>query len=100
LTYVRTILGIADGAAAALDLVAIAVVQAWEDSVVARFGSNYVPRPEDMVELQRMVADYRVLGSRVVADKLTVALQRRLVTAVATYTTDIAVGGRWDSTIP
>jgi len=41
-----------------------------------------------------------VLGSRVVADKLTVALQRRLVTAVATYTTDIAVGGRWDSTIP
>jgi DNA-binding transcriptional MerR regulator len=98
--YVRTILGIADGTAEALDAVATAVVDVWERSVVERFGPNYVPRPEDMAELRRMIADYRVLGSRVVADKLTVALQGRLVTAVADYNTNIVIDGNWDSSNP
>jgi DNA-binding transcriptional MerR regulator len=84
--YVRMILGIADGTADALDAVATAVVNVWERSVVERFGPNHVPRPEDIAELQRMVADCRVLASRVVGDKLADALARRLATAVADYT--------------
>lgn len=90
--YVRTILGIADGTAEALDAVATAVVDVWERTVVERFGPNYVPRPEDVAELQRMVADCRLVGSRVVADKLADALARRLETAVADYD--------WDSRNP
>jgi hypothetical protein len=59
-------------------------------------GRNYVPRPEDMVQLRQLVDDYWVLGRRVVADQFEDALQRHLVTAVADYTTDIAPGGHWN----
>ena len=100
LGYVRTILGIADGIGAALGSVATAVVSAWDDSVTARFGTNYVPRPEDMAELQRMITDYRALGSRIVAEKFAAALQRSLVAAVADYTTDIVLAGHWDPNHP
>lgn len=94
--YLRTILRMADGAAAALEEVAAAVIRAWEASIVDRFGTNYVPRPEHIAELRRMISDHRTLGSRVVADQLAMALQRRLVEAVADYTTDIVVRGQWD----
>jgi DNA-binding transcriptional MerR regulator len=97
---VRTILSIADGTAEALDAVVTAVVDAWERSVVERFGPNYAPRQEDIAELQRMVAEFRVLGSRVVADKLADALARRLATAVADYTSDVATGSTWDAKRP
>jgi DNA-binding transcriptional MerR regulator len=90
--YVRMILGVADGTAEALDVVTTAIVDVWERRVAERFGPNYVHRPEDVAELQRMVADFRVLGSRVVADKLADALGRRLATAVADDTTDLAAG--------
>ncbi len=76
--YVRVMLRVSDGIADALDDVAAAVVKALEDSVIARFGPNYVPRPEDVAELREVLTDYRALGSRVVADRLDTALARRL----------------------
>lgn len=94
LAYVHTILRVSDGIADLLDEVAAAVVHALEDSAVARFGPDYVPRPEDVVELRRMVTDYRALGRRVVADQLDDALERNLVNAVSDCTTDVALGGR------
>jgi len=84
--YVRMILGIADDTAESVDAVATAVVDVWERSVIERFGPNYLPRQEDIAELQRMVAACRVLASRVVADKLADRFARRLATAVADYT--------------
>ena len=98
LPYLHAILRVSDGIADVLDQVATAVIRALEDSLAARFGTNYVPRPEDMVELRRMVTDYRALGRRVVADQLEVALRRSLVTAMSDYTTGILLDGHWDPT--
>lgn len=94
--YVQTILRVADGVADQLDGLAKSVVDALEESLLARFGENYVPLPDDMVELRRLVTDYRALGRRVVADQLEVALRRHLVAAVSDYTTGIMSGGHWD----
>ena len=98
LAYVRTILRVADGIGDVLDLVAGAVVQALEESLAARYGTKYVPQPDDMAELRRVVTDYRALGSHVVADRLEDALQRHLVSAMSDYTVGIVTGGQWSST--
>jgi DNA-binding transcriptional MerR regulator len=95
--YVQTILRVADGVADQLDELAKSVVESLDESLFARFGRNYVPLPDDMVELRRLVSDYRALGRRVVADQLEDALQRHLVTAVSEYATDIMSGGHWDA---
>jgi len=97
LRYVRTILRVADGIADQLDELAKSVVDSLEESLFARFGKDYVPLPEDLVELRRLVTDYRVLGRRVVADQLEDALQRHLVAAVSDYATDIMSGGYRDA---
>jgi DNA-binding transcriptional MerR regulator len=96
LQYVQTILRVADGVADQLDGLAKSVVDSLEESLLARFGQNYVPLPDDMVELRRLVTDYRALGRRVVADQLEVALRRRLIAAVSEYTTGIMSGRHWD----
>jgi hypothetical protein len=89
-------LRVADGVADQLDGLAKSVVDSLEESLLARFGQNYVPLPDDMVELRRLVTDYRALGRRVVADQLEVALRRRLIAAVSEYTTGIMSGRHWD----
>lgn len=61
--YVRTILSIADG-----------VAQAWEHRVLARFGPNYVPRPEHSAELRGLVDELRELSGLVVTDRLFAAV--------------------------
>jgi DNA-binding transcriptional MerR regulator len=96
LRYVQTILRVADGITGLLDELAKSVVEALEVNLFVGGGRNYVPRPEDMVQLRQLVDDYWVLGRRVVADQFEDALQRHLVTAVADYTTDIAPGGHWN----
>jgi DNA-binding transcriptional MerR regulator len=96
LRYVQTILRVSDGITGLLDELAKSVVEALEENLFVGGGRNYVPRPEDMVQLRQLVDDYWALGRRVVADQFEDALQRHLVTAVATYTTDIAPGGHWD----
>ncbi|MET0455317.1 MAG: MerR family transcriptional regulator [Mycobacterium sp.] len=100
LPYVQTILRVADGIADLLDELAAAVVRALEAGLAARFGTNYVPKPEDMVELSRLVTDYRALGRRVVADQLEDALQRIVVNAVSDYTPDTVPGGQRDQASP
>ena len=91
--YVRVMLRVSDGITNTLDDVARSMVRALEDSVIARFGPDYVPRPEDVAELRRILTDYRALGSRVVADQLDATLARHLVDAVAWYPTDAVLGG-------
>lgn len=91
--YLQTMLRVSDGTENLLDEVAAAVVGALRAGIVERFGPRYVPRPEDMTELNRMVRDYRRLANRVVATHLDLALRRRLVDAMTEYTTDIIEGG-------
>ena len=71
----------ADAVADALDDLAAAMVQALVGSMLARFGANFVPRPEEMGELNLVVADYRDLVDRVAADLLQAAVQRHLAAA-------------------
>jgi hypothetical protein len=87
---------VADAVADQLDGLAKSVVDSLEERLLVRFGQNYVPRPDDMVELRRLVTDCRALGRRVVAGQLEVALRRHLVAAVSEYTTGIMSGGHWD----
>ena len=85
LRYVRTILRVADGITGLLDDLAKSVVEALEAGLLTGVGRNHVSRPEDMVELGRLVTDYGALGIGVVADQLEDALQRHLVSAVSNY---------------
>lgn len=94
--YVRVVLALSDAAAESMDALAVSVMQALEDGIVARFGEGYVPRPGDVEELQRLIPDFRELALRVVADRLDDAMRRRLVTAMSDYTTNILVSGQWE----
>lgn len=94
--YVRVMLRVSESITNSLDDVADSVVRALEDSVLARFGPNYVPQPQDVAELRQVLTDYRALGSRVVADQLDAALRRHLVEAVSKYTADSVLGGHWE----
>jgi DNA-binding transcriptional MerR regulator len=98
--YVRVMLRVSEAIADSLDDVATAVVRVLEDSVIARLGPNYVPRPEDVAELRQTLSDYRMLGSRVVAVQLDTALRRHLVEALAKYTTDTVLAMDWKPKAP
>ncbi len=96
LLYVRAILRIFESTRETIDELATEVVDALEECVIARFGPNYVPKPDEYPELSRIVQDYRDLGHKVVADRLDEALQQRMVAAISNYTTGIMVSGVWD----
>jgi len=100
LEYLQAMLRVHDAASDAIDNLAAAKVNALVGAVRARFGANYVPRPEDMAELRRVVADYRDLGNHVVADLLDAAVRRRLITAVSDYAAGALVRGDWDQKAP
>jgi DNA-binding transcriptional MerR regulator len=96
LLYVRAILRIFESTRETIDELATEVVDALEECVIARFGPNYVPKPDEYPELSRIVQDYRDLGHKVVADRLDEALQQRMVAAISNYTTGILMSGRWE----
>jgi DNA-binding transcriptional MerR regulator len=96
LLYVRAILRIFESTRETIDELATEVVNALEECVIARFGRNYLPRPEEYPELSRIVQDYRDLGHTVVADRVDAALQQRMVAAISNSTTGIVVSGRWE----
>jgi len=100
LEYVTVMLAVSEAASVPLEALAAAVVQALEEGIVARFGPGYVPLPEDMGVLQRIIPDYRDLTNKVVGDQLEVALRRRLVTAMSEYTANILLSGNWDANGP
>jgi DNA-binding transcriptional MerR regulator len=96
LECVRTMLRAADAVADAVDDLAAAKVQALVGSILARFGANFVPRPEEMGELNLVVADYRDLVDRVAADLLQAAVERHLVAA----NTGSVLGSGWAPATP
>jgi hypothetical protein len=66
-------------------------MQALVGSILARFGANFVPGPEEMGELNIVVADYRDLVDRVAADLLQAAVERHLAAA----NTGSVLGSGW-----
>jgi DNA-binding transcriptional MerR regulator len=96
LLYVRAILRIFESTQATIDELATEVVNALEECVIARFGPNYLPKPDEYPELSQIVQDYRDLGHKVVSDRLDAALRQRMVAAVSNYTAGLLLSGQWD----
>ena len=93
--YIQTILRVFDSIAGPVDGLAATLVSALEESIAARYGPDYVPRPSEMGEVARLIQDYRDLGIAVVTHRLDTALQRHLVSAVSDYTTGMVASGKW-----
>ena len=64
-----------------------------------RYGLNFMPKPEDMEQLRRVVADYRDLSDQVVADLLGAAVKRSLETAISDYAASV-LDSDWKPTAP
>ncbi len=84
--YLRAMLRMHDAAGRELDAVAAVAATVFEESIVARYGANFVPRPEHMADLLRRAADLRALAEHVIAERLDGAVKRGLAGAVADYT--------------
>ncbi len=97
LLYAGAILRILDSTRESIDKLAADFVQALEVLYTARFGPNYLPNPEEMAELSRIVLDYRDLGIKAVANRLDEAMREHMVTAVSEYTAGILLSGDWNS---
>lgn len=96
LDYVRVVLRISDAAHDAIDNLAETVVEILRSAVFERFGDDYLPVPDESIEIvRRVVTDHRELSDQVVADELAAAVRRHLVTAVAAFTTEVLLGGNW-----
>jgi DNA-binding transcriptional MerR regulator len=98
LSYVQMILRVAESTGGTIDELAATLVAALEESIAARYGSGYVPKPEEQDEVAGLIADYRDLGIAVVTHQLDKGLQRHMVSAVSDYTTGIVARGNWTST--
>lgn len=86
LEYVRAILRIVDATRDSVDALAGDVVRALMEGVTLRFGSNHVPKPEEIAELGQLMNDYRELGSKVVSDRLDASVREQVASAVSDYT--------------
>ena len=95
-SYVQMILRVVDSTGGTIDELAATLVAALEEAIAARYGSGYVPKPEEKDEVAGLIADYRDLGIAVVTHLLDKGLQRNMVSAVSDYTTGI--GARANST--
>jgi DNA-binding transcriptional MerR regulator len=91
--YLRVILRMVDSTRESIDNLAADFVHALEELFTARFGAKHVPKPEEMVELSRIVLDYRDLGNKVVANRLDEAMREQMVSAVSEYTAEILLRG-------
>jgi DNA-binding transcriptional MerR regulator len=98
--YVSAILRMFESTRETIDELATEVVRALEECVTSRFGPNYIPKPEETGELSQIVADYRDIGSKVVADRLDNALQEQMVAAISDYTAGLLLSGQSDANAP
>jgi DNA-binding transcriptional MerR regulator len=100
LEYLSALLRVHDAAGSELEAVAAVRAHALEESIVAHYGPDFVPRPEDMAELMRRIAAYRALADHLVADLLDAAVERRLVTALSNYTAARITKRDWEAKAP
>ncbi|MGZ6780017.1 MAG: MerR family transcriptional regulator, partial [Mycobacterium sp.] len=95
LSYVQMILRVVESSAGTIEELAATLVAALEESVAARYGTGYVPSPDEVDEVTALIRDYRDLGVAVVTHLLDAALQRQMVSAASDYTTGILARGDW-----
>lgn len=93
--YIRMILRVVDSIGDSVDALAATLVSALEESIAARFGPDYVPKPGETNEVARLIQDYRDLGIAVVSHQLEKAVQQHMVSAVSNYTTGMVASGQW-----
>ncbi len=93
--HIQTILRVVDSISGSVDDLAATLVSAMEESVAARYGSDFVPKRSELDEVARLIQDYRDLGIAVVTHQLDKALQRHMVSAVSDYTTGMVASGQW-----
>ena len=98
LHYVQTILRVLESTNDTIDGLAAILVAALEDAIAARYGPDFVPKPDQMDEVARVIQDYRDLGVAVVTHQLDKALQRHMVSAVSDYTAGMVTSGEWEAT--
>lgn len=98
LSYIQTILRVVDSTSGTIDQLAATLVAALDESITARFGPDYVPKPDEMDEVAALIQDYRDLGIAVVTHQLDKGLQRHMVSAISDYTSEIVARGKWKPT--
>ena len=98
LSYVQMILRVVDSTGGTIDELAATLVGALEEAIAARYGSGYVPKPEESDEVAGLIGDYRDLGIAVVTHLLDKGLRRHMVSAVSDYNTGVVARGNWKST--
>jgi hypothetical protein len=84
LSYVQMILRVVDSTSGTIDDLAATLVGALEESITARYGPGYVPKPEEMDELAALIEDYRDLGIAVVAHQFDKGLRRAMESSLPT----------------
>jgi DNA-binding transcriptional MerR regulator len=98
LSYVQMILRVVESTSGTVDELAATLVAALEEAVAARYGSGYMPKPDEKNEVAGLIEDYRNLGIAAVTYLLDKGMRRHMVTAVSDYTTGIGARGNWKST--
>ncbi|MFG1932566.1 MerR family transcriptional regulator [Mycobacterium sp. NPDC048908] len=91
--YARAIVRLFEATRHCVDDLAAHLVHTLEELYGARFGTNHVPKREEIAEVSRIVRDYRDLGTRVVANSLQEAVREQLITAVSDFTAGILLSG-------
>ncbi|MBB2991793.1 DNA-binding transcriptional MerR regulator [Mycolicibacterium iranicum] len=94
--YVRALLRFLEAAEESVDDLAEAFVSSLAELYQARVGADYLPRPDEVDDIRRVVQDYRVLGEKVMAARFEHATRRHMVTSAAGYTAGILLGGEWE----
>jgi hypothetical protein len=94
--YVRAMLRMLDSTQASTDKLAADFVRSLEEVYTAQFGADYVPKPEEVAELSRIVQDYRDLGNKVVANRLGIAMREQMMARVSEFTAEILLSGDWE----
>lgn len=95
LSYVQMILRVVESTSGTVDELAATLVGALEEAIAARYGTGYVPKPDEMDEVAGLIEDYRNLGIAVVTYLLDKGMRRHMVTAVSDYATGIGARGNW-----
>jgi len=96
LLYVRALLRFIEAAETSVDELAKAFVDSLVDLYKAEVGAAYLPKPEEMGRLRQVVADYRLLGERVMAARFDQAVRRLMANSASDHTAGILLTGAWE----
>ncbi len=94
--YVRALVRFLEASDDSVDDLAEAFVASLVELFQARVGPGYLPEPDEIAEIRRMVDDYRELGQEVVATKFDQATRRHMVASASDYTAGILLRGAWE----